>query len=188
MSVSEIPFDSSLPTFPARRRSAFSLIEVTIALAISSVAVIALLGMFPAAMSAGRDAVDQTAVGTVLEDVHERLEGSDLRAGVVDNSPFFYDEQGRFWSADQDRPDNFTEDRFFRVDVRLAEPRQDPGGGFEIPEGLLSATVELSWPLDGSGQALGRGNPKTSVTYMITTLTGPDWKTIDPEYRAKIEY
>lgn len=167
---------------------AFSLIEVSIALAISSVAIIALLGMFPAAMLAGRDAVDQTAIGTVLEDVHERLEGSELTTGTVPGSPFFYDEQGRFWSPDQERPDNFTEEHFFRVDVRLASPAAGSSSTIEMPDGLLAATVELSWPLDENGQAVGRSNPKTSVTYMITTLTGPDWKAIDPDYRAKVEY
>lgn len=172
----------------ARRGPGFSLIEVTIALAIAAVGIIALLGMFPAAMLAGRDAVDQTAIGTVLEDVHERLEGSELIAGTVPDSPFFYDEQGRFWSPDQQRPDNFTEEHFFRVDVRLAEPATPPGTTIEMPGSLLAATVELSWPLDDNGHAIGRGNPKTSVTYMITTLTGPDWKAIDPDYRAKVEY
>lgn len=169
---------------------AFSLIEVTIALAISSVAIIALLGMFPAAMLAGRDAVDQTAVGTVLEDVHERLEGSELIAGTVPGSPFFYDEQGRFWTPNQERPDSFTEEHFFRVDVRLADPQAGAGAGatVEMPDGLMAATVELSWPLDTNGHAIGSGNPKSSVTYMITTLTGPDWKAIDPDYRAKVEY
>jgi uncharacterized protein (TIGR02598 family) len=174
----------------ARSEFAFSLIEVTIALAISSVAVIALLGMFPAAMMAGRDAVDQTAIGTILEDVHERLEGSELTVGTVPGSPFFYDEQGRFWSQDQERPDNFTEEHFFRVDVRLAEPATTSGSStpVELPESLLAATVEVSWPLDTDGNAIGRANPKASVTYMVTTLTGPDWKSIDPDYRAKVEY
>ena len=162
------------------------MIEVTIALAIASVAVIALLGMFPAAMNAGRDAVDRTAIGTVLEDVHERLEGTELIEGEL--PPFYYDEQGRFWSADQERPDRFTENHFFRVDVCLSEPRPVPGSDVEFPVELLSATVDVSWPLDQFGEAIGKGNPKTSVTYMITTLTGPDWKAIDPDYRAKIEY
>lgn len=186
MKFSQVPFTQE--SHRARRVFAFSLIEVTIAMAIAAVAIIALLGMFPAAMMAGRDAVDQTAVGTVLEDVHERIEGSDLTAGTVPGSPFFYDEQGRFWSPDQERPDNFTEEHFFRVDVRLAIPAPGSGSTIEMPDELLAATVELSWPLDENGHSVGRGNPKASVTYMITTLTGPDWKSIDPDYRAKVEY
>jgi uncharacterized protein (TIGR02598 family) len=164
------------------------LIEVTLALAVSAVAIIALLGMFPAAMLAGRDAVDQTAASTVLEDVHERLEGSELVKGTAPGSPFYYDEQGRFWSADQDRPDDFTEDRFFRVDVELSVPKPGDGSTVEIPDGLLAAKVYLSWPVDEGGTPIGKANPRAAVTYMVSTLTGSDWPEIDPDYVPKIEY
>ena len=39
-----------------------------------------------------------------------------------------------------------------------------------------------------SGIALGKGNPKTVVTYCATTLTGSDWALIDPTFVPKIEY
>ena len=173
---------------PRAFANGFSLIEITIAMAIAAVAMVAILGMLPGAMKSTRDAVDQTAIGTVLEDIHERIEGSVLNEGSVPGAPFFYDAQGRFWTSAQDRPEDMVEDRFFRADVELVKPVSSTGTGVPFPGDMLAAVVSLSWPVDESGQPLGHFNPRTTVTYMVTTLTGPDWPTIDPDYRPKIEY
>ena len=47
----------------------------------------------------------------------------------------------------------------------------------------------LSWPVNpADGEPMGEGNPKSSVTYYLTTLTGPEWEVIDEEYQPKIEF
>ncbi len=165
----------------------FSLVEITLAMGIAAVAMVSILGMLPQAMKYSRDSADQTAIGAVLEDAHDRIKGSRLEEGEVAESPLFYDQQGRFWSPDQARPGGLIEERFFRVEVTLSKPRPIEGLP-EPPEGMMAATVTLSWPLDESGQPRGIGNPRTSVTYMVTSLTGPDWEAIDPDYRPRLEY
>lgn len=60
--------------------------------------------------------------------------------------------------------------------------------------GLLPVTISLSWPVDSAGKAIGKDNPKTVVTYAVTTLTGLNWPTIYPstlpayKYEPKIEF
>ena len=178
--------------FPLEQRSGsfrsrgFSLVEITLAMGIAAVAMVSILGMLPQAMKYSRDSADQTAIGAVLEDVHDRLKGQNLVEGPALESPFFYDKQGRFWSANQGRPNTLDERRFFRVEVRLTKPQSPPG--IALPEDMLAAVVELFWPLDQRGEVIGRAKPKTTVTYMVTTLTGPDWQEIDPHYEPKLEY
>mgnify|MGYP000503374235 FL=1 len=48
---------------------AFSLVEVVLSVGIAAIALVSLLGMLPYAMESSRDGADQTAIGTVLEDV-----------------------------------------------------------------------------------------------------------------------
>lgn len=173
---------------PATNLKGFSLIEVVLAMGIAAIALISILGMLPYAMESSRASADQTAIGTVLEEVHERVKGEPIKAGVVAGSPYFYDPQGRFWEEGvADRAAGAAGfDRFFRVDVELQELPSD--GPFEHADEVLAAVVEISWPVDEEGNAIGRKNPKTTITYPLTTLTGPDWKVIDPDYEPKVEY
>lgn len=177
------PWNRSAPT-----RRGFSLIEVVLAMGIASVALVSILGMLPHAMESSRSSADQTAIGTVLEEVHDRIKGEPLEAGPVAGSPFVYDQQGRFQGGSSDAGEVATgaDQRFFRVEVELQEMPVDglPPGA----DGLLAAVVEISWPLDESGEPRGSGNPKSVITYPLTTLTGPDWEIIDPDYTPKIEY
>ncbi|MDF1852391.1 MAG: prepilin-type N-terminal cleavage/methylation domain-containing protein [Verrucomicrobiales bacterium] len=169
-------------------RSGFSLIEVVLAMGIAAIALVSILGMLPYAMESSQASADQTAIGTVLEEVHDRIKGEPLEVGVPSGSPYFYDAQGRFWEegvADREAG-SVGNDRFFRVDVDLQDlPSSVP---FEHSEGVLAAVVAISWPVDEAGEPRGRGNPKTSITYPLTTLTGPDWQVIDPDYKPKVEY
>lgn len=166
----------------------FSLIEVVLAMGIAAIALVSILGMLPYAMESSQASADQTAIGTVLEEVHERIKGEVSKVGVVPGSPYFYDPQGRFWEEGKgDRVAGAAGfDRFFRVDVELQELPSD--GAFEHADDLLAAVVEISWPVDDEGNPLGRRNPKTTITYPLTTLTGPDWELIDPDYEPKVEY
>ncbi len=165
-------------------RRAFSLIEVTIAMAIAAVSLVLIIGLLHPAMTSARDSADQTAIGTVLEDVHDRLEGSPLVVGVPEISPLYYDEQGRFVS--DDKADSLESRRFFKVELELAE-----FAGETKPEnigGMLGLSVEVYWPLDDKRNPLGSSKPKTTVSYPVTTFTGPDWPLIESEFVPKIEF
>ena len=52
---------------------AFSLVEVTFAMAVAAVAIISIIGMLPHAMEMSRDSADRTAIGTLMEDATDRM-------------------------------------------------------------------------------------------------------------------
>ena len=162
--------------------SAFSLVEVTLAMGIAAVALVSILGLLPQAMKYGRDGADQTAIGAVLEDAHDRLKGSECQPGELAEGPFFYDEQGKFLAEAESKEDS----RFFRVEISLEKPVA--GAGTEFPEQMLVASLRLFWPVDQAGLPFDAREPRTTVTYPVTSLTGLGWEEIDPHYRPKVEY
>ena len=178
-------------------RDGFSLVEITLAMGIAAVAMVAILGMLPQALKASRASSDRTAIGAVLEDIHDRIEGHVLEEGPLPSSPFFYDEQGRFWMGEATEDSGggaeialkqVAPERFFRVEVELVRPRQLSEEENSVPRSLLAAKLSVSWPLNHEGTPVGTGNPKMVLTYPVTTLTGPDWEIIEPEFQPKVEY
>jgi hypothetical protein len=98
-------------------------------------------------------------------------------------SPIFYDDHGLFIAPDAEPADQ--DRRLYRADVRIAEWRERPVN----TSGLLAVIVALSWPVNaGTGEAIGADNPKTTVTYGVTALTGPDWTRIYPPQRLDWKY
>ncbi len=65
----------------AQRRTGFSLVEVMLALAIVSLGIVAILGLLPSGLQAGRDAADNTLSATIVQDIF-----SNLRAGSFTNA------------------------------------------------------------------------------------------------------
>lgn len=174
----------ALPVSPRTHRAGFTLTEIVLALAIIASAFIAVLGLLPAGLNQSRLASDSTVIATVLEDVHNRLQGQALQTGKPTFSPAFFDDHGVFVPASDDAA--VLARRFYRADVKISTWKTVPTG----TSGLRPVTVSLSWPVDTrdkSGPAIGNGNPKTTVTYGVTRLTGPDWSVIDTGYVPKIE-
>lgn len=160
-------------------KSAFTLIEMAIATAIAAVALVAILGVVPMALDIQGESIDQTSLGTVFEDVHDRLEGVELEPGVPSVSPLFYDFKGTFWEEENSEPI----DRYFRVDLELIEPidEEDYGG--------LVVSVKVFWPLNEEGEPFDPdAKPNSVLSYYATTLTGPGWMDVDPNFIPKIEY
>ncbi len=56
-----------------RSRSAFSLIEVVLALAVSALGLIAILGLLPQGLQASRDAADNTISAAIVHDIFSTL-------------------------------------------------------------------------------------------------------------------
>ena len=85
-----------------RRRSGFSLIEVTIAMAIVAVAVVSLLGMLPRGMQTMQQAGDQAIFGRIHQQILSELQLTswEMTPGVTqivddfDGQIRFYDDQG----------------------------------------------------------------------------------------------
>lgn len=169
---------------PSPRCRAFSLMEVTIAIGIAGFALVTLLAVLPQAMQDAGASADQTAIGMILEDVHDRLEGAVLKEGVLTESPFYYDQRGVFYDKEYN-DGTITTERFFRAEVKLVKIQSNSDS---VIPGMLAVKIDLFWPLDEKGNPLSKGAPETSVTYFTAAKTGPGWEAVDSSYQAKIEY
>jgi uncharacterized protein (TIGR02598 family) len=165
------------------KRAGFTLTEIVLAIAIIATAMIAVLGLIPAGLNASRDAADSTIVATVLADVNNRLKGHPLRGGIASFSPAFYDAAGNFIHTDTEEPATFR-NVIYRADAEILEWDIKPVG----TGSLRPVRVSLSWPVStADGAPVGSSNPKTIVTFGVTTLTGPAWEEIDRKYIPKVE-
>jgi uncharacterized protein (TIGR02598 family) len=160
----------------------FTLTEVALALAVVATVLVALLGLLPAGLNASKEAANSTVVSVILEDLHNRLQSQVLKSGDADFSPAYFDVHGVFIPSNADAAERTK--RVYRADVRI-------GKWFKRPDGtsaLQPVTVGVSWPIDVATGEPAAGNPKTTVTYTVTALTGTDWSSIDPNYQPKIEF
>lgn len=166
-----------------RSTTAFTLIEIVIAMAITAIALISLIGVLPVGLKNEKESLDHSALGTVFEDVHERLEGVILEAGVPDSvSPIFYDLQGVY--IDPEEIGEVELDRYFRIEVELIEPAP------EHNINALAVKISAFWPVneaDGNLITVDQ-EPGSQITYYAAALTGPGWNDTDPTYQPKIEY
>ncbi len=167
-----------------RRNAAFTLVEVSIALAIAAVALISLTGFLSRALQDASDSADQTAVGSIFQDIHDRIEGSPLKEGPLPASPLYYDQRGVFHEPAPDEPadGDVLTDRFFRADVSLVRPADAADGD------LFAVRVDVYWPIGDDGTPLRPEEPGASITYYTTARTGRAWPIIDPDHIPKIEY
>lgn len=166
----------------------FSLAEITLCLGIIATALVTVLGVLPTGLDTSRKAMDHTVIATILEDVHHRLQGSRLLIGPVslnaNGDPAYFDEQGAFIPATVSK-EEMIQRRVYRADLVLSDWLSTPTNTSE----LKSVTVSLSWPIDpSSGEPLAKGKDRSTVTFGVTPLTGPDWTQIDVDYVPKIEF
>jgi type II secretory pathway pseudopilin PulG len=188
------------PRPTSRNAVAFSLVECVIALGIAAVVILTLLKIVPQTLDSQRIANDHTALAVVLRDVHHRIEGQVLQEGTVPLGPIFYDANGAFCESGEPgrNPESFTgktspePQRFFRAETSLHRIRKEPGSDGAAPstpdEGFWIVKLDLFWPLDQDGMPLTGSDPRTGLTWAVSSLTGPDWKVIDPAYQPKLEY
>lgn len=189
---------------PSRRQRTiktrgFSLVECLIALGIAAVVILTLLKIVPQTLDFQKEANDHSALAVVLKDVHHRIEGQILNEGPLSISPLFYDANGAFCgSGEPTEPQTDSTGspqpephRFFRAEAslhRLRSHTEASGTGSPPPTGPWTVKLDLYWPLDDKGQPLGHSEAKTGLTWVVSTLTGPDWELIDPDYQPKLEY
>ena len=90
-------------TYNSKKRSiaAFSLIEVTIAMAIASVALVSLLGMIPQGMDTMREAGDRAIGGRIHQQILNEIQmtpfestSGDSLINIYNEMEFYYDSQG----------------------------------------------------------------------------------------------
>jgi len=175
--------------------AAFSLVEVTVAIGVIAVALIAILGLVPIGMKSGREAVDATRTSLIAQDVVNRV-----RATMTSNdstsqyyfgpyaanvaSFFFYTAEGArtgellHVAYPNDKPQFYNNVKnasdFYRVKVivgvfdQTAYPNSwDPR---HVPAGttpnLLAANVEVAWPINTQdGSVISPTTNKAKATY-----------------------
>jgi uncharacterized protein (TIGR02598 family) len=168
-----------------KKNRAFTLVEVAFSLAIVATGLVAIIALIPQGQQASQRSAEHTVTAIILEDVHDRMEGNVLEEGALPTSPFYYDAQGVFIPDEEDEEAKLR--RNYRADIRIEEVKDRA----RIPDtsGLKAAVIELSWPVAPlTGEALGKDNPRSTISYYLTTLTGPEWEMVDGTYEPKIEY
>jgi uncharacterized protein (TIGR02598 family) len=159
-----------------QKSNAFSLVEVVLAIAVISFALVAILGLIPVGSKSGRDSIDSTRITQIAQEVYQRV-----RANMVSNdatstsyfapyaansaSFFYFDSQGGRTGQllrspyTGDAPQNYTTVKttsdFYRARARVALLDQtasystrDPRRqtGTTVPR-LLCVTVDVGWPV-----------------------------------------
>ena len=176
-----------------RTQSAFTLVEIVIAIALVSTLMIAFIGLLANSIQSAQDAAKRTILGQVFADLHHRIEGNLLEPGTLKSpdgfktSPFFYSPDGVYVGTKGDN-ERSEQERYYRVDVELVETKDKRVS--EHSKGLLAAMIDISWPVDPrTGESLGNSTRyHESLTYYVNTMAGPGWQTVDPSYKPIIEY
>jgi len=133
---------------------AFSLIEIAIALGITSVGLIAILGMVPVGLTAMRDSIENTTIALISNGV-----ASNLRAKTKDDfekevTAYYFDDQGR--ESDSQVAGGYTA-------KATVLTRSDTLGGKKL--------VTLSLQVSHHGSATQTNTQPASTTSMVLILT-----------------
>src|SRR3954470_21757035 len=179
--------------------AAFSLMEITVAVGVIAFGIVAILGLLPVGMKSGREAVDATRTSLVAQDIFNRVRASAIsndpasqfyfgpyaanvasfffytadgaRTGELLHVPFPND-QPAFYPAVK-KPNDFYRAKVVvgvfdqTIYTNPTDPRHVPAG---TTPNLLSATVELAWPVDranGSAISASANKAKASYTFFL---------------------
>lgn len=125
------------PDFARRLKvAAFSLIEVTIAMAIAAVAVVTLLGMIPQGMETMRDAGDEAIMARIHQQVLNELQVADFEAlNTYDKLEIYFDAQGEELGDNRGSgsPQKGSFNHIYSARVTV------PQGGQSLPESVGAA-------------------------------------------------
>jgi uncharacterized protein (TIGR02598 family) len=181
------------------RYAAFSLVEIAITLAIIATVLVAALALLSLGFQSARLSTLSTTTGIILEDVHQRLGGMPIgeSSQSLSYGPYFYDRNALFITDDTPGSDALAR-RLYRAEISILpiSPENAPpvhSGSSPLGQPALQAlravNIQLFYPVNPtSGLAPDPDAPATSITYYLTTLTGPNWQIVDPSYTPKIEF
>ena len=116
----------------------FSLIEVTIAMAIASVALVTLMGLIPQGMNTMKEAGDQAIMGRIHQQVMSELQMADYEAlETFEGMEIFYDAQGEEMSDSRNQgsvPEERKKGAFEHIySARISIPKVNGG---KMPESV----------------------------------------------------
>lgn len=174
------------------KERAFSLIEVTIAMAIAAVAVVTLLGLVPQGMETMRAAGDEAIQGRIHQQILNELQMTpfeDLSGGSpldqYHNMEFFYDAQGEELSDSKNQgsvPEERKKGSFAHIySARVSIP--SIGGSSQAPNSVGSSTF--------NGYKFGGDQPNPFVRPVIVEVApvaglGQNFNWNEEQYRNLI--
>ena len=129
-----VPPPSGCSATRKRRITAFSLVEVSMAIAIAAFAFTALLGLIPTGLTVFRNAIDSSNETWIVQNLNSMIQVTDW--SEVDSLDFgtsgeiyYYDEEGRLTDTERsNESDARTRERRLYGAKLLIEPLGQPGG------------------------------------------------------------
>ena len=128
---------------------AFSLIEIVLALAVISFALLAVFGLLSISLKADRD----SSSDTVMAGMRRTVMG-DLRAGTFANLPDL-----KFYYFDSDGLPCNSASAYYECKAALAADKNAPDPAYNVSANLKNATLTFTWPV------LSGNRPHTEVFY-----------------------
>ena len=126
---------------PLRATEAFSLIEVVLALSIVAIGLITIMGLFPQALTSGKNAVDDSICGMIAEDTIAArkidIQTGKSTIGAPNIPPRWFTANGTEIFVPPDLPSNAT----FQVVITAA-----PVPGLPNNVNVESTQIQIFWP------------------------------------------
>lgn len=162
--------------------SGFSLVEVTIAMAIAAVSLITLIGLLPQGMGTMRDAGDRAIEGRIHQQILNELQMTDFDSlETYDGMEVFYDNQGEELGDSEGGGDSGAKGSFEHIyTAKISIP--SPSGG-KVPDSVGGSSF--------SGIKFDNGDPNENLRLAIVEVAavagrGADFKWDDEENRPII--
>ena len=172
-----------------KAEAGFSLVEVTIAMAIAAVALVTLLGMIPQGMNTMVEATDQAIEARIHQQVLNEIQltpfedvGGNSLLVKFKNLEIYYDSQGEELGDSSNSSDNGKGDFEHVYTARVSVMGADPSDGLntELPPSIGGAgyngiSFDNMQNLDGSGH----GNPFVRLVIIEIAAVGGNATTFD---------
>jgi uncharacterized protein (TIGR02598 family) len=156
-----------------RRDGGFSMVEVTLAIGVVAVGLLAVFALVPVGLNSGRDAMDATRSSLIQQDVFNRVRGAINTSQLFTTPPtlsFYYTSEGIFFSdqtnlaaAISTAQTNKTPLPNYKASVNVGNSWAAGAPASIDPAYLKPVVVSLGSPLDSSGNVVGSANTARSV-------------------------
>jgi uncharacterized protein (TIGR02598 family) len=148
-----------------QRLRGFSLVEVTLAIGIIAISLLAILALVPVGLNSGREAIDATHIGLIAHDVQTRTKSSITSATFVGADitllPWYYDREGVF----VDVTSNGYGSVIYRAEATIHSTWNSVPPNIDATV-LRPVTVNVGWPIDPTTHA-AVGSNGTSFTFNV---------------------